>query len=149
LAPSLHCITAEATTRRTTSYFVIEEESVLNIHVENIGAMSVVECEGRIVRSDAAFYLRDAVISQSDADIIVVDLSEVTTVEGGGLGMLLYLHRWAFDHNLRLKLFNPSDQVRSALMRAGSVSKPDIASLDEVMALLWRYQSPQAMPAMA
>ena len=59
---------------------------MFNIHTDKIGDMAVVECEGRIVRSDAAFKLRDAVTSQADANIVVVDLSEVYAVEGGGLG---------------------------------------------------------------
>ena len=32
-----------------------------NIHVDRVGNMAVVECEGRFVRSDEAFKLRDAV----------------------------------------------------------------------------------------
>jgi len=36
-----------------------------DIHIEKIGNMTVVECQGRIARSDAAFRLRDAVISQT------------------------------------------------------------------------------------
>ena len=32
-----------------------------NIHVDKVGDMAVVECEGRFVRSDEAFKLRDAV----------------------------------------------------------------------------------------
>jgi hypothetical protein len=58
---------------------------------ENIGEMAVIECEGRIDRSEAAFKLREAVTSQRDARIIVLDLSEVFAIEGGGLGMLVFL----------------------------------------------------------
>ena len=51
------------------------EESVLNVTVENIGDLAVVECEGRLVQSEAAFKLRQAVTSQSDARIVVLELS--------------------------------------------------------------------------
>jgi hypothetical protein len=34
------------------------ENSMLSIHTENIGEMTVTECEGGIVRSEAAFKLR-------------------------------------------------------------------------------------------
>src|SRR2546425_11161171 len=98
--------------------------------------MAVVECEGRIVRSDAAFKLRDAVTSRTDANIVVLDLSEVSGVEGGGLGMLVFLQRWARDHDIRLKLFNPSRSVRERLELASSMSEFDIPTLDEMMALL-------------
>ena len=53
------------------------EEVMLSVHIENIGDMAVVECEDRVVRSEAAFKLREAVTSQGNARIIVLDLSEV------------------------------------------------------------------------
>jgi anti-anti-sigma factor len=109
---------------------------MLSVHIENIGEMAVVECEGRIVRSSAAFELRKAVTLQSDARIIVLDLSEVTAIESGGLGMLVFLERWANDHDIRLKLFNPRPIVRGRLEHASSMREFDIVTLDEMMALL-------------
>jgi hypothetical protein len=55
----------------------------MTIHIENIGEMAVIECEGRIVRSEAAIELRKAVHLQSDARIIVLDLSEVNSCSDG------------------------------------------------------------------
>jgi anti-anti-sigma regulatory factor len=123
------------------------EERMLSVHTDNIGDMAVVECEGRIVRSDAAFRLRDAVIMQSDAQVIVLDFSEVTAIEGGGLGMLVFLQRWAFDRDIRFKLFNPSLPVRLRLEQAGSMPEFDIASLDEMMALFARYETSHQLAA--
>jgi anti-anti-sigma regulatory factor len=80
---------------------------MLDLHIEKIGELAVVECEGRIVRSEAAFNLREAVTSLRHARIIVLDLSEVRAIEGGGLGMLLFLQRWAYDHDIQFQLFNP------------------------------------------
>ncbi len=34
------------------------EEGMLDLHVEKIGELAVVECEGRVVRTEAAFKLR-------------------------------------------------------------------------------------------
>lgn len=109
---------------------------MLNIHIDNIGDLAVIECEGRIVRSEAAFKLREAVTMQSDTRVIVLELSEVSAIEGGGLGMLLFLQRWAYDHNIRLKLFNPTNAVRVRLERANSIPDIEIATLDEMMGLL-------------
>ena len=111
-------------------------KNMLNVHIENIGEMAVIECEGRIVQSEAAFELRKAVTLQSDARIIVLDLSEVSAIEGGGLGMLVFLQRWARDRDIRLKLFNPRRSVRDRLEHASSMREFDIATLDELMALL-------------
>lgn len=109
---------------------------MLSVYIENIGEMAVIECEGRIVQSEDAFELRRVVTLQCDARIIVLDLSEVTVIAGGGLGMLVFLHRWAHDHGIRLKLFNPRQSVRDTLEHASSMRKFDIATLDEMMALL-------------
>jgi anti-anti-sigma regulatory factor len=123
------------------------EKNMLTVHTENIGEMAVIECEGRIVRSEAAFELRKAVNLQSDARIIVLDLSEVTAIEAGGLGMLVFLQRWAHDHDIRLKLFNPRTSVRQSLERASSIREFDIATLDEMMALLASADSRYAQAA--
>src|SRR5277367_4867709 len=109
---------------------------MLTLHVENVGDVAIIECEGRIVQSDAALKLREAVRLESDARIIVLDLSQVSAIEGGGLGMLVFLERWAHDHDIRLKLFNPRRPVRARLERASSLREFDIATLDEMMAIL-------------
>ncbi|HST11721.1 MAG TPA: STAS domain-containing protein, partial [Terriglobales bacterium] len=85
---------------------------MFSTHVEVIGDVAVVQCEGRIVHSEAAYRLRDTILSQRSARVVVVELSEVDTIEGGGLGMLAFLQRWAHDHNIKLKLFNPSSSVQ-------------------------------------
>ncbi len=120
---------------------------MLSVHIENIGDLAVVECEGRAVRSEAALKLREAVTSQREARIIVLDLSEVRAIEGGGLGMLVLLQRWAYDHDIRLKLFNPTKSVQDRLEHASSMREFDIATLDEMMALLARADSRYALAA--
>jgi anti-anti-sigma regulatory factor len=97
----------------------------LQVHVEKIGDMAVVECEGRFVQSDAAFKLRNAVTSVRDVRIIVVDLSQVRVTEGGGLDMLTFLGRRAQDH-IQFKLFNPTKSVRDRLEAANSMRAFDL-----------------------
>ena len=123
------------------------EEAMLKLNVDNIGDLAIVECEGRIVRSDAAFKLRDAVTSQSQARTVVVELSEVQALEGGGLGMLIFLQRWARDHGIRFKLFNPSAAVRKQLKMVGALAEFEIPTLDEMMALLGQADIQYAMTA--
>jgi anti-anti-sigma regulatory factor len=118
---------------------------MLKIHSETIGNLAMIECEGRIVNSDAAFRLRDAVICEGDAGVIVLDLTEVGALESGGLGMLVYLQRWAHDHDIQLKLFNPTSSVRHRLKRASTLYEFQIASLNEIMELLSRAETQQAL----
>ena len=113
---------------------------MLTVDIEKIGDVAVVECKGRIVRSEAAFKLRKAVTSQTNARIVVLDLTEVHAIEGGGLGMLRFLQRWAQDHHRQLKLFDPTDSVKKRLERNSS-TKFDIATFDEMTALLAQADS--------
>ena len=111
---------------------------MLQIHTDRVGDVAVVQCEGRLVRSDAAFRLRDEVISQVDARAIVLDLSEVNALEGGGLGMVIFLQRWGRDHDIQIKLFNPSAPVRSRLEQLEWIPEFEFASADAVSELLRR-----------
>src|ERR1700688_275596 len=79
-----------------------------SVYIDSLGEMAIVECAGRFVRTAAALKLRDAVKSQANARVVVLDLTEMQAIGGGGLGMLLLLQRWAQDHDIRFKLFNHS-----------------------------------------
>jgi hypothetical protein len=59
---------------------------MLDLGIKRIGELAIVECKGRIVRSEAAFKLRKAILCLGDPRIIVLDLSKVSAIEGGGLG---------------------------------------------------------------
>ena len=120
---------------------------MLKLSVENIGDLAIVECEGRLVRSESAFKLRDAVTSQRDARTVVIELSEVRAIEGGALGMLVFLQRWARNHDIQLKLFNPSESVRERLKQVSPLAKFDIPTLDEMVALLGHADSQYAIAA--
>jgi anti-anti-sigma regulatory factor len=109
---------------------------MLNVIVANMGELTVVGCEGRIVQRESAHKLREAVTSQTDARIIVLELSEVRAIGGGGLGMLAFLQRWAREHNIRFLLFHPSKSVQSKLERTRSIAEFYIASVGEMRALL-------------
>ena len=120
---------------------------MLKLNIDNIGDLAIVECEGRIVQGEAAFKLRDAVTSQCQASTVVVELSEVQALEGGGLGMLIFLQRWARDHGIRFKLFNPTKSVRERLKMVSSLSEFDIPTIDEMMALLGNADSRYSLAA--
>ena len=108
----------------------------MDLGIKRMGELVIIECKGRIVRSEAAFKLRKAVLCLGDPRIIVLDLSKVSAIEGGGLGMLMFLHKWAGDHDIQLKLFNPTKSVRDRLQLVGSIRALKIASLHEIRFLL-------------
>ena len=135
LRSTKHRLAADGTTRALTERKAGRGHA-LDLHIEKIGELAIVECEGRVVRSEAAVKLRDAVTSLRNARIIVLDLSEVRAIEDGGLGMLLFLRRWAYGHDIQFKLFNPTGSVRARLELVNSIAELDIATLHEMMELL-------------
>ena len=86
-----------------------------SVHIDNLGEMAIIECAGKFVRTAAASKLQDAVTSQTQARVVILDLTEMRAIGGGGLGVLVLLKRWAQEHEIRLKLFNPSELVREKL----------------------------------
>jgi anti-anti-sigma regulatory factor len=123
------------------------EEVMLNVTVENIGELAVVDCEGRISQSQSALKLCEVVTSQTNARIVVLELSGVRAIGGGGLGMLISLQRWARKRQIRFLLFNPSNSVRNRLKRARSVAEFYIPSMEEMRALLVYASSRYALVA--
>jgi anti-anti-sigma regulatory factor len=119
---------------------------MLTVHVENIGDLAIVQCQGRLVRSDAAFKLRNAVRSQANARVIALDLSEVHAIEGGGLGMLCVLNNWAHEQGIELKLFNPTYSVKNRLEH-NNVVEFEIATLEDMMTMLAEAETPYAHAA--
>ena len=119
----------------------------MRLGMDRIGEMAVIECQGKIVRSPAAFRLRDAVTSQGQARIIVLDLTEVHALGAEGLDVLMFLQRWAAVHAIELKLFNPSRFVRHRLDDACASSTFKIATLHDMMTLLAHSEIP--MPCKA
>jgi len=125
----------------------VQEDSMLTIHVENLGDLAVVECKGRIMRSDSVFKLREIVLAQAASRIIALDLSEVEAIGGGGLGMLMFLERWAREHDIQFKLFSPSRSVVDGLVRNRSILNFEIATFREMMGILARCDSRYAIAA--
>ena len=98
-------------------------------------------------RENPLIKLRDAVTSQTDSRIIVLELSEVRAIGGGGLGMLTFLQQWSRDHNIRFLLFHPSKEVQGKLKHAKSIAEFHIASLEEMRALLAYANNRHALAA--
>jgi len=77
------------------------------------------------------------VAQQREALVVLLDLSGVQALDGGGLGMLIFLQMWTHDRGIRLKLFNPVASVRRSLERTHSATTAvEIAALGEVLSLL-------------
>jgi anti-anti-sigma factor len=109
---------------------------MLTIDVEKTDDVAVVRCSGRIVRGDEVRTLRSAVVSEKGSRIMVLDLSEVESLDAGGLTTLLSLHQWARSRGVQLKLVNPSHFVREVLTRTRLDHVFDISTLDHALFVL-------------
>ena len=109
---------------------------MLTIDVEKTGDVAVVRCVGRIVRGAGIRTLRDAVLSEKNVRIVVIDLSDVETVDAGGLTVLLSLQQWARNRNVQLKLVNPSHFVNEVLTRTGLNRVFDISKFEHALFVL-------------
>ena len=62
----------------------------------------------------------------------------------GAWEWLAFLQRWAYAHDIRLTLFNPCRSLPDRLEYAGSIPAFEMATLDEMIALLARADSQRA-----
>jgi anti-anti-sigma factor len=121
----------------------VTDEGVMSLHIksEQAGDVAVLQCAGRIVRGEALQLLKDAVTSLRQPRVIVLDLSAVEMLDGGGLGMLVFWHCWTRDNGIQLKLVNPSNFVREMLEQTGLTSFLHVSSLDEAVEVLCNFHS--------
>ena len=109
---------------------------MLTIDVEKTGDVAVVRCVGRIVRGAGVRTLKNAVLSEKNVRIVVIDLSDVETLDAGGLTALLSLQQWARNRNVQLKLVNPSHFVNEVLTRTGLNRVFDISKFEHALFVL-------------
>jgi anti-anti-sigma factor len=109
---------------------------MLTIDVEKTGDVAIVRCSGRIVRGEEVFTLRDAVVSEKNTRMVVLDLSEVETLDAGGLTALVSLHHWARSRGIQLKLVNPSHFVDEVLERTGLNHVLEVSSFRDALVVL-------------
>jgi anti-sigma B factor antagonist len=105
----------------------------LYVNIEQAADVAVLQCVGRMVRSQALSLLKDAVTNLSRLRLVVLDLSEVEMLDAGGLGMLVSLHNWACVNGIQLKLVNPSKPVRQMLELTRLTSVFHISSVEDVI----------------
>ena len=87
---------------------------MLNVHVKNLGTVVVLCLQGQIVTGETEI-LRDAVQSVSEVSAVILDLARVTTIDAGGLGVMLQLREQADSKGIRFQLMNVTKQIGRVL----------------------------------
>ncbi|MGI8835579.1 MAG: STAS domain-containing protein [Pyrinomonadaceae bacterium] len=83
---------------------------MLKVQAKKLGNIEVLTIYGQIVNGETEI-LRNAVQSVSEASVIKLDLARVTTVDAGGLGVLLALREQAQSKGIRFELLNITRQI--------------------------------------
>ncbi len=109
---------------------------MLNVIIQHSEDMAVLRCVGRIVAGDEANILRKAVLSQVHS--VVLDLTRVDAIDGGGMGVLVFLQGWARATEVDFKLMNPTSRVRELF---------ELTNLDSVFELKSSRQKAQCRVA--
>ena len=90
---------------------------MLEVHAKDFGTVAVLCLQGRIVNGETEI-LREAVHSQaavSGVSAVILDLARVTTVDAGGLGVMLELREHAEAKGIRFELMNVTKWVSRVL----------------------------------
>jgi anti-anti-sigma factor len=87
---------------------------MLNIHAKKLGTVAVLSMQGQIVNGETEI-LRNAVQSLSEVSAIKLDLARVTTVDAGGLGVMLALREQVESKGIRFELMNVNKRIRAVL----------------------------------
>jgi len=106
---------------------------VLKIHTKNLGTVAILCLQGQIVRSETEA-LRKAVRSQSGVSAVVLDFARVSTVDAGGLGVMLELREQTQSRGIEFKLMNVTQLVSVVLEITCLNSVFEVTSGAEVLA---------------
>lgn len=104
---------------------------MLVVNIENLGNRVLMRCSGRIVAGEEVNTLRSLALAHSGRKELVLDLADIATLDGAGLGMLAFLAARTRGTTLRLRVQNPSPRVRELLELTNLDSILEISSSEE------------------
>jgi|SRR5882724_9346909 len=114
---------------------------MFKVTVQELGDARVFRCQGRIVIGDAYSTLRNAVLSQTHARMLVLDLAQVDRIDAGGLGVLLDVRAWARSGGIVFKLMNVTKKVEEILELTHLQPVFEFCSVRDLFCLLHRAAS--------
>jgi anti-anti-sigma factor len=105
---------------------------MLKVHAKKLETVAILCLQGRIVNGETEI-LRNAVHSLSEVSAVILDLAQVTTVDAGGLGVMLELRAQAESKGIRFALMNVTKWVSRVL---------EVARLDSVFQIISGVEFP-------
>ena len=118
---------------------------MLKVHAKRLDAVEVLSLEGQIVTGDTEI-LRDVVQLADGTSDLILDLSNVTSVDAHGLGVLLQLREQTLAKDIHLELRN----VSQPLYRIFEITRLNtVFEINKAMGLVPEFIYPQRMPVAA
>ena len=87
---------------------------MLQVQTKNLETVAVLCLQGQIVTGETEI-LRNAVQSLSEVTAVKLDLARVTTVDAGGLGVMLALREQLESKGIRFELMNVNKRIGMVL----------------------------------
>jgi len=113
---------------------------MFKVDVETTADVAIVRCIGRLIRGEAVSTLRNTVVSGTNAQTILLDLSEVEALDAGGVNALVSLLQWAVNRGIKVRLVDPSTFVREMLTRFRLDRVFEFSSLHDALVVLAGHQ---------
>lgn len=83
---------------------------MLKVEAKQLGTVAVLSLQGQIVNGETEI-MRDAVNSLPEVTAVILDFARVTTVDAGGLGVMLALREQMESKGIRFELMNVNERV--------------------------------------
>ena len=87
---------------------------MLKVHTKKLGTVAIVCLQGQIVTGETE-RLRAAVSALAGVNSVILDFARVSTVDAGGLGVMLGLREQAATQGIRFALMNVTKGVSTVL----------------------------------
>lgn len=100
---------------------------MLKVHTKQLGTVAVLCLQGQIVTGETES-LRAAVSALTGVKSVILDFARVSTVDAGGLGVMLGLREQAGANGIRFALMNLTNGVSVVLAAARLDSVFEISS---------------------
>lgn len=118
---------------------------MLKVHAKRLDAVEVLSLEGQIVTGDTDV-LHDVVQLADGTSELILDLSNVTTVDAHGLGVLLQLREQTLAKDIHLELRN----VNQPLYRIFEITRLNtVFEINSAMGLVPEFVYARRMPVAA
>ena len=114
---------------------------MFTVTVQQLGDASVLHCKGRIAIGNADSTLRNAVRSQWQARLLILELARVDCIDAAGLGVLLRVREGARSGAVQFKLMNVTRNVEQILELTNLRCVFEFCSVRDLLCLLHRAAS--------